>query len=138
EENSLITMKNPSFWERETLSRPCDLVIVGAGIVGLSSALFYKRQYPGQEVVVLEKGCLPGGAGTRNAGFACFGSVTELLADMENEPEEHIKRLIHRRYLGLQLLRKTLGDRAIGFEPCGGYEFFNDRQVFEKSVYHLS
>ncbi|WP_445664493.1 NAD(P)/FAD-dependent oxidoreductase [Fodinibius sp. AD559] len=121
-----------SFWEKDSFLKPYDLVIIGAGIVGLSSALFYKRQNPSARVAVLERGYLPQGASTRNAGFACVGSIGEHLADMEKESEENIKRRIKRRYEGLQLLKETLGEEAIGYDHCGGFEFFKSRQKFEK------
>jgi glycine/D-amino acid oxidase-like deaminating enzyme len=121
-----------SFWERDSFLKPYDLIIVGAGIVGLSSALFYKQKQPGARVVVLERGFLPQGASTRNAGFACVGSIGEHLADIRKDTEGNVKKRIVRRYEGLKLLKKTLGEKAIGFEHCGGYEFFNSREKFEK------
>ncbi|PAU94141.1 FAD-dependent oxidoreductase [Aliifodinibius salipaludis] len=121
-----------SFWEKDSFLKPYDLAIVGAGIVGLSSALFYKQQNPSARVAVLERGFLPQGASTRNAGFACVGSIGEHLADMEKDSEENIKERIKRRYEGLELLKQTLGEEAIGYEHCGGYEFFKSRKKFEK------
>ncbi len=130
-------MMNSSFWEKKILDQPFDVIIFGAGIVGLSSAYFYKRQNPNDRVLVLEKGRIPEGASTRNAGFACFGSVTELMADRQKETEENIKKRILRRYQGLQLLRETLGDQQIGYEPCGGYEIFLDYRKFEEAESYI-
>ncbi len=123
-----------SFWEEDSFLKPYDLAIVGAGIVGLSSALFYKQKNPSARVTVLERGFLPKGASTRNAGFACVGSIGEHLADMKKESEKNIKRRIKRRYEGLQLLKKTLGEEAIGYEHCGGFEFFRSEKEFEEVV----
>ncbi len=130
-------MKQYSFWEEDSFLRPYDLIIVGAGIVGLSSALFYKQEFPDARVAVLERGFLPQGASTRNAGFACVGSIGEHLADMQKESEENIKKRIVRRYRGLELLKQTLGEQAIGYEHCGGYEFFRSREDFEKVSLHI-
>lgn len=121
-----------SLWEQDSFLQTYDLVIVGAGIVGLSSAFFYKQKYPNAKVAVLERGFLPQGASTRNAGFACVGSIGEHIADMEKESEAGIKKRIKRRYEGLELLKEILGEEAIGYEHCGGYEFFTSRQAFEK------
>lgn len=121
-----------SFWEEDSFLRPYDLIIVGAGIVGLSSALFYKKNNPNARVAVLERGFLPQGASTRNAGFACVGSIGEHLADMEKESEENIKNRIVRRYRGLELLKKTLGEETIGYDHCGGYEFFRSQEEFKR------
>lgn len=130
-------MNQYSFWEDDSFLRPYDLLIVGAGIVGLSSALFYKQKNPKARVAVLERGFIPQGASTRNAGFACVGSIGEHLADMEKESEENIKKRIVRRYRGLELLRATLGDEAIGYEHCGGFEFFRSLDKFKEVQYEI-
>lgn len=124
----------PSYWESDTFLKPVDLLIVGAGIVGLMSALFYKRNHPARRVMVLERGFLPQGASTRNAGFACVGSISEHLADTDRETEENIRLRIKRRYEGLKLLRRILGADAIGYKACGGYELFTSEEVFKKSA----
>ncbi|MDZ7716876.1 MAG: FAD-dependent oxidoreductase [Balneolaceae bacterium] len=112
-------------------------MVVGAGIVGLSSAIFYKRSHPSARVLVLDKGMMPEGASTRNAGFACVGSITEHLADIEKESAEAVKRRIRARYDGLTLLRALLGDEQIDYEACGGYELFKEPQRFEEASQHI-
>ena len=126
-----------SFWEHDSFLQSYDVIVVGAGIVGLSSALFYKQQHPESRVAVLERGFLPQGASTRNAGFACVGSIGEHLADMQKESEENIKNRILRRYRGLERLKETLGQQSIGYEHCGGYEFFRSQENFEKVSLHI-
>ncbi|TYP94061.1 Glycine/D-amino acid oxidase (deaminating) [Fodinibius salinus] len=126
-----------SFWEQDSFLKPYDLIVVGAGIVGLSSALFYKQSHPDTRVAVLERGFLPQGASTRNAGFACVGSVGEHLADMDKESEANIKKRIRRRYEGLKLLKSTLGEKEIGYEHCGGYEFFRSEEDFNNVAPHI-
>lgn len=125
-------MTQPSFWEQDSFLQPYDLIVVGAGIVGLSSALFYKRSYPIDRVLVLERASHPLGASTRNAGFACIGSIGEHRADLQKTSEENIKARIVRRYRGLELLKQTLGKKSIGYEHCGGYEFFSSQKKFEE------
>lgn len=103
-------------------------MVVGAGIVGLFSALFYKRRHPSHQVLVLERGPYPSGASMKNAGFACFGSPSELLSDMAKEGQDAALLRVEERWRGLLELRRELGDTAIGFEPSGGNEVyrFND------------
>jgi len=72
---------NLSYWEEKYYFEDNDLVVVGAGIVGLSTAIAAKILQPNLKILVLERSTLPSGASTKNAGFACFGSVTELLSD---------------------------------------------------------
>jgi hypothetical protein len=65
---------------------------------------------------------LPHGARTKNAGFACFGSISE--DDLKSHSEEEVYQLVTKRLEGLRLLRKRLGDEAIDFKPYGGTELF--------------
>jgi glycine/D-amino acid oxidase-like deaminating enzyme len=110
-----------SFWEKNSLIE-YDSIVIGAGITGLSVACELKEQYPNANVLVLERGLLPTGASTKNAGFACIGSLSENLHDINLMGEEALVNLVKSRYNGLQILRNRLGDEAIGYEPCGGYE----------------
>ncbi|MDR8393059.1 FAD-binding oxidoreductase [Aliifodinibius sp. S!AR15-10] len=130
-------MSTLSFWEKESFKQNYDLVIIGAGITGLSTALFYKQAHPRHTVMVLEKGRIPQGASTRNAGFACLGSISEHLADLEYATEEELKTRIQRRYEGLKLLKSTLGEEEIGYEACGGCELFTSKHPFEKAEEQL-
>lgn len=124
----------PSYWELTSTYAPADLVVIGGGITGASMAYYYKKAHPSERVVILEKGALPSGATTRNAGFACFGSVSELLADMEISSSDRVGEKVARRIRGLRRLREELGDEAIGYEACGGAEIFTDSKTFERSA----
>ncbi|MDZ7755591.1 FAD-dependent oxidoreductase [Rhodohalobacter sp.] len=121
-----------SFWEREEWLKSPDLLVIGAGIVGASAALFYKQNHPDHDVIVVDKGFAPEGASTRNAGFACIGSVSEHLADLEIAGEETVMNRIKRRWDGLKLLKSTMGEEAIGYESVGGHEIFTDSNLFEE------
>jgi glycine/D-amino acid oxidase-like deaminating enzyme len=126
-----------SYWEKTSFLEPRDLIIIGAGIVGMSAGLFYKRANPKAQVLILDKGFMPEGASTRNAGFACIGSVGEHVSDMEKEAAEKIRIRIAMRYRGLQLLRSTLGDDAIRYEPTGGYELFTSADEHDEAAQHI-
>ena len=126
-----------SFWESELYDQEYDLIVIGAGLTGQSTAHFYKKAHPQAKVLVVDRGFFPIGASTRNAGFACFGSVTEHISDMEIEDEEKIIDRIQRRWNGLALLRDTLGDEAIAYEEPGSYEIFTDAKTYEQALDHL-
>ena len=113
-----------SYWEIKNWFSNVDYTIVGSGIVGLHTAIRLRERYPNAKILILEKGVLPQGASTKNAGFACFGSVSEIISDLKSHTEEEVIQLIQKRYSGLQLLRKNLGDEAIDYKPFGGYEVF--------------
>lgn len=113
-----------SLWEdRSFLGQP-DLVVVGGGLTGLFTALHTKRKDASRKVLVLERGPHPSGASVKNVGFACFGSPSQLLYDLDTEGEDVALGRVEERWRGLNELRQALGDAAIGFEPVGGYEVF--------------
>ncbi len=113
-----------SFWEQDTFLKKADLAIIGSGIVGLNAALQYRVLHPNARIVVLERGTLPTGASTRNAGFACFGSPTELLDDLQQHSEAEVWDLVRERWEGLQRMRAKLNARQLGYVHHGGYEVF--------------
>lgn len=123
-----------SYWERTAFIDNADIIIIGSGIVGLSAALHLKKQRPALKVLVLERGFLPTGASTKNAGFACFGSVSEQLVSIEKSSEEEVARLVAYKWRGLRRLRENLGDEAIDYQQHGGYEIFKDDEK-EKAEY---
>lgn len=118
---------NISFWERQFLSQ-ADIVVLGAGIVGLQSAHNLKLKYPHRKVWVLDRAPWSYGASMRNAGFACFGSVGEILDDAERTSFDEALQLYERRFKGIHLLLQKYSATAIGHEITGGYEIFNPDQ----------
>lgn len=125
---------NTSFWESETYFNNIDLIVVGSGIVGLSAAISFKEKFKKAKVLVLERGVLPTGASTKNAGFACFGSISELSSDIKKTSIDLVFQTIEMRIKGLELLRKRLGDKSIDYKQLGGYELFDDRKSFKNCV----
>ena len=123
---------NFSYWELKEWFNKVDFTIVGSGIVGLNCALELKKKHPKAKILVLEKGMLPQGASSKNAGFACFGSLSELVDDLKTHTEEEVFNLVKKRWEGLQLLRQNLGDKAIDFQQNKGFELFNDAVFYEE------
>ena len=123
-----------SYWEHQSFLKDIDVAIIGSGIVGLNAAIKLKELQPDWKVVIMERGALPSGASTKNAGFACFGSVSEILEDIQNMGEEACFKLIKSRWEGLKRLRKRTGDINIDYQNLGGYEVFRPEaiQIFEK------
>jgi glycine/D-amino acid oxidase-like deaminating enzyme len=101
--------------------------------------LALRERFPSSKILVLERGILPQGASTKNAGFACFGSLSEIIDDLKTHSEEEVVQLIQKRWNGLQLLRKNLGDECIDFKAYGGYELFlkNDESTYSDCLKKL-
>ncbi|MBC6999097.1 FAD-dependent oxidoreductase [Cytophaga sp. FL35] len=127
---------NLSYWEYKTWLAHIDFTVVGSGITGLNCVLQLRERFPNAKILVLEKGVLPQGASTKNAGFACFGSISEILDDLKDHTEDEVVNLVNKRWQGIQFLRKTLGDTAMDFQQLGGFEIFskNDKELFESSM----
>ena len=122
-----------SIWERNSFIQ-YDHIIIGSGIVGLTTAWYIKQKFPSQKVLILERGLLPSGASTKNAGFACMGSLTELIEDMNTTSAEEVLELFLLRKKGLDRLQQLLGREHIGYKANGSYEllFEHDIQALEK------
>ncbi|HQW18729.1 MAG: FAD-binding oxidoreductase [Bacteroidia bacterium] len=123
-----------SFWEKSQWFDNIDVVVLGSGIVGLHAAYFIKKKNPKLNVLIIERGFLPYGASTRNAGFACIGSTSEILNDLEKESEDKVFQRVEKRYKGLLGLRELLGDKNIEYEHNFGFEIFTetDSQSFRE------
>ena len=113
-----------SYWERNSFLKDIDVAVIGSGLIGLTAAIRLKELDKSLRVIVIERGVLPEGASTRNAGFACFGSLTELIEDLKTHSEEEVFGLVDRRWRGLLKLRARVGDKKLGYEGYGGYEVF--------------
>ncbi|MDX6745570.1 FAD-binding oxidoreductase [Polaribacter sp. PL03] len=123
---------NYSYWELKEWFTNIDFTIVGSGIVGLNCALELKKKHPKAKILILEKGMLPQGASTKNAGFACFGSLSEIIDDLKTHTEQEVFNLVDKRWKGLQLLRQNLGDKNIDFEQNKGFELCKSASFFEE------
>jgi glycine/D-amino acid oxidase-like deaminating enzyme len=117
-----------SYWERISYFEGIDFLIIGAGIVGLSAALELRGKYPKSKILIIERGYLPSGASTKNAGFACFGSPTEILEDLSRQSGSVVWDTVAQRWEGLQRLIKMTGEKAIDFEMNGSWDLILESQ----------
>ncbi len=119
-----------SYWEKESFFCNYDAIVIGSGIVGLNAAIHLKKTAPSLKIAILERGFLPTGASTKNAGFACFGSISELIEQEEMIGVDRLSAFIEKRWKGLLKLRNLLGDNAIDYQCLGGYELFKNGDNF--------
>ncbi|MDX5321077.1 MAG: FAD-binding oxidoreductase [Bacteroidota bacterium] len=128
-----------SYWERDALCAQ-DVIIIGGGLLGLSTALSVKEKAPRARILVLERGVFPTGASTRNAGMACFAKACELLEDIKVQGEKEAAKLVAQRAEGLKLLRSRISDSAMEFLNFGGHELIreNDKEVSAADLKYLN
>jgi glycine/D-amino acid oxidase-like deaminating enzyme len=126
-------MSNLSVWEKESFYSTQDVILVGGGLMGLWTAYELKKKNPYLKITILERNIIPFGASTRNAGFACFGSPTEIIHDIEQMGLEATMDVVKMRYLGIEKIKAHFGLGQMDFDPCGGYECINKNyQYFDQ------
>ena len=112
----------PSWWDRTMLQ--ADVVVIGGGIIGVSTAIDIVERNPSTKVMLLERDIVPSGASSRNAGFACVGSASEIFHDVNLLGSDAALDIIEQRRSGLSLLRQRLGDDGLALESYGAHEVF--------------
>lgn len=126
-----------SIWEKETFFAPQDVIIIGSGFVGLWSAFYLKKKNPHLKITLVESGLIPSGASTRNAGFACFGSLSEIIYDAKTMGTDKMLQLVEMRFKGLERITKHFSENDIDFSLCGGYELYdNSDEVTGEQLLH--
>jgi glycine/D-amino acid oxidase-like deaminating enzyme len=111
-----------SFWEKTSFYATVDVAIIGGGLMGLWTAIELKKQSPHISIAIVERNSTPLGASTRNAGFACFGSLTELLADESSMGSNAMLEIVEMRYKGIEKIKSYFNADQIDLDECGGYE----------------
>lgn len=117
-----------SYWEQTSFLK-YDVLVIGAGVTGLSTAISLKMGNPELDVAILERGLIPRGASLRNAGFACMGSLGEVLVDLEQMGEDKLLALVTMRRDGLSILRSRLGAEDMGYRTRGSYELLGESDL---------
>ncbi|MFY0674395.1 MAG: FAD-binding oxidoreductase [Bacteroidia bacterium] len=125
-----------SYWEQKFWNKKFDFAIVGAGFTGLNVALNIKKKYTKAKVLVIDKDLRFSVASTKNAGFACFGSPSEFLSDIEKMGEEKATQFLKKRQQGIELIAKEYSARC-DHTSCISHEWFLDEELFEKCLRHL-
>jgi glycine/D-amino acid oxidase-like deaminating enzyme len=118
----MLRIDELSFWEKTSYFENIDFLIIGSGIVGMSTSLYLKTKYPNAKIVIIERGYLPTGASSKNAGFTCFGSPTELFDDLNSMDEKLVWKTFSDRYHGLKCLFDLVDPKSIEYDPCKSWD----------------
>ena len=124
----MLRIDNLSYWEKSTYLENIDFLIIGSGIVGLSTAIFLKKKNKNYKVLVIDRGYLPTGASTKNAGFTCFGSPTELFDDIQNMNELTVWDTFSNRYMGLNTLFELVQKDKIAYRECKSWDIISSKK----------
>jgi gamma-glutamylputrescine oxidase len=125
-----------SFWEKDIFTPKYDFLIIGAGFTGLWMAYFLKQKNSNLKIAIIEKGVLPSGASTKNAGFACFGSPSELLENVKQIGWDKTLEMTQKRFEGIKLIERHFG-KLINYNDCGASELFLDETLFQQANQEL-
>ena len=131
----MINFKNLSFWEKQSILEGVDFVIVGAGIVGSACAIELRKLHPTAKILLIERGYLPTGASTKNAGFACFGSLTEIVDDLKNASESEVWETVALRYEGLNRLLERFDPKEIEYQQNGSWDLILENEQKKLKTY---
>ncbi len=139
--SKMLKINQLSYWEKQTYFQDIDFLIIGAGIVGSSTAIHLRKKYPDAKILILERGFLPMGASTKNAGFACFGSATELVDDLSHIPESEVWATVQKRWEGLIYLKELIGEQHLDFQQNGSWDLIDnqtDYSLYKDKIAYLN
>lgn len=124
-------MTTTSYWLRppqDSAQVETDVLIVGAGITGLSLAYWIKKLSPHTKVVIAEEGVLGRGATGRNAGFNTAGSTHYLAHLVQKHGEEKARTLWAFKQDSLRRMREEIFARvSCGFQQWGSFTLYRDQ-----------
>jgi len=104
-------------------SHKADIVIIGGGFTGLSSAYNLIRKFPDKRIVLLEGACCGYGASGRNGGF-CDAGVPGLMSYTAEAGPEQGRRAFDATLYGLSQIRELISEHGVqcDFEENGMLE----------------
>jgi len=110
-----------SFWQQAHRRREAayDVVVIGGGIVGCSTAYWLHRRRPSLRVAILEARTLGAGASGRNAGFILQGTHTDYRSDMDRYGKQAARRLWNFTRENRDLLATELRGTAFDWRSDG-------------------
>ncbi len=96
-------------------SHKADIVIIGGGFTGLSSAYNLIRKFPNKKIVLLEGACCGYGASGRNGGFA-GASITGLKHYADMAGPDLGRKAFDSSLFGLKQIRELIAEHGVDCE----------------------
>ena len=124
----MLGINQLSFWEKESYLNDIDYLVIGAGITGYSCALSLKEKHPKSKILIIERGYLPTGASSKNAGFACFGSATEIIDDLSHIDENMVWETLEMRWRGLKNLKSIISVEDLDLQTNGSWDLITQNE----------
>lgn len=91
-------------------SHTADVVIIGGGYTGLSSAYNIQRKFPEKKIVLLEGACCGYGASGRNGGFL---AAIDLLHDYTIKDPQLLQDRIDVSFYGQKQIKQVIADHGV-------------------------
>jgi len=105
-----VNLENQKINEPLRGSHKADVVIVGGGYTGLSTAYHIRQKFPEKQVVLLEGACCGYGASGRNGGF-CI--ATDLIREYDDSDPEVNQKNLDVSFYGLNFIKKMIAERGV-------------------------
>ncbi len=120
-------------------SHTADIVIIGGGFTGLSSAYHLSRTFPNKKVVLLEGACCGYGASGRNGGF-CDAGFSGLLPYVQSVGPERGRTAFDASLYGINQIKRMVVEHGIqcDFEENGMLETATDDEQAAELEKHLA
>jgi len=109
-----------------------DVIIIGGGVYGLSLGYTILERQPKKSVCILERGILPMGASSKNAGFVTFIGYIEFISEIESKGWDRASKEMLNRFTGAQMLLKRVNNDPNIVKQTGCYDI-----IYEKDLAHL-
>ncbi len=119
-------------------SRKADIVIIGGGFTGLSSAYNLSRKFPNKKIVLLEGACCGYGASGRNGGF-CDAGIPGLMEYVDRAGPELGRKAFDATLYGIEQIKHLVTDQGVecDFEENGMLETaMNEQQAEQMEKHH--
>ncbi|MCB0376952.1 MAG: FAD-binding oxidoreductase [Bdellovibrionales bacterium] len=133
-----------SYWldrSSDHKAKTFDILIVGGGITGASTAFWLKKEDPNLKIAILEKSRLAFGASGRNAGFITCGSVEHFNRMVSKHGEAQALEIWKFAETNMSLLKEHIieNEKSLEFEQRGAYSLAAESAEFNelKSVAQL-